>query len=438
MVNAHELFLKTVCEEVLPAISRLAVEGPRNTSDEIRFQTTIMLCVKSWAALYPSPAGVLSAFPLTYDNLSKTATGAERKTSEPPPPPVGVAEAVRQSEVALTFITQFTSQDQELLLQVLDQLKSAQISLESALGAVAADSDESATKKAKLLRNRLALVRDLVNRAIEGNTEAWQRAVDISTSTLEGEPVEEDREEESFQRPQLYTTPPKAAPGEETKESRPGVSLASIQRASQREAPPSKSPFPLRSDRFEQEERKRARKGPRTAEVSEPEFEITKRRDKTPTPPKPSEREISPDKPGVAWGLQKAAAKELPRRTEEVSLQDQKFYESVHVIPAEREEARLARVELTKSSISHAADWTIKEKVPAPTIKEAPAGVQIDFTKIAPKPREERAKEKETQITPTKRLTGTTKEYILGVGEGLEKLEEKRKVLNFAYERTVD
>jgi len=164
-----------VCQSLLPLI----------LEDE-NLKREVLKYLKKWANNHPLIEGKVSDFCIPYENLNE-----DKKLTI-----VDMKEALSQGKGALNFVTLFTPEDSKLLIQVKEQLELAHNELNIA---IEQNKDDSDLDKAKEMIKKIEIAKGFVCKAIDGDTGAWEQAVnaskDISTQLIKLE-IEEDKEED--------------------------------------------------------------------------------------------------------------------------------------------------------------------------------------------------------------------------------------------------
>eukprot|EP00826_Nyctotherus_ovalis_P005964 TRINITY_DN11365_c0_g1_i3.p1 TRINITY_DN11365_c0_g1~~TRINITY_DN11365_c0_g1_i3.p1 ORF type:complete len:274 (-),score=71.66 TRINITY_DN11365_c0_g1_i3:826-1647(-) len=181
--------------------------------------------LEKWASEHPFIDGASSGFYSAYDLLTKSSSKAaeeadkgeieakskekaeQRAKVEEQPKIIrliDMKEAMSQGKGALNFVTLFDpeekSEDGRLLLQIKEQLQVAKSELKAALEQNEGHPEAS---RAQELAGQIEMVQGFIDRAVEGDASAWEKAVSASQESVEQKPpspsslkMEEDENDE--------------------------------------------------------------------------------------------------------------------------------------------------------------------------------------------------------------------------------------------------
>jgi len=175
--GGHEIFLKTVCKEILPGISKMAYEISPKNDDEKTLENLLTKYLQVWADKYPFIDDKFSDFYTEFDNLSKNKPPKTQQNLSSSIKTISLTDSISHAQGTLNTITLFPSVDHDILTQVFDQITNAENDLTNAILQNESHPDISQARK---LMTKIFGVRNLVEKALKGENEAWDEAINLA------------------------------------------------------------------------------------------------------------------------------------------------------------------------------------------------------------------------------------------------------------------
>ncbi len=183
------------------------------TEEDTRFYATIVLYLRAWAAVPDSPEGFGAAL-VQLQGAKEEFVEAEETPKATVATKKDFSAAIKQALSVFTLITQFSSDDHELVQQVMEQVREAQSAIELLLVDDTKEGAEAA--RAELLCQKLGEVQELAGKAASGDIEAWQDVTDLALDVidLQGKIVVKEKESSAKPKQKVEAKPElKAKPG---------------------------------------------------------------------------------------------------------------------------------------------------------------------------------------------------------------------------------